>query len=154
MCAAYLPDGTEPERLASDLTFVVTRLRSRMREEGHLLGHGYSLSQLSVLSRICDDGPMSIVELGAAEHVRPQSAAQTVRVLVEAGLVRGDVDPADRRRSQLSATELGGALMDRLRRSREDWLAGCIALELSTEERQGLRMAVGLLERLAQHGKS
>jgi DNA-binding MarR family transcriptional regulator len=150
--SAYLPEETDADRLASDLTFIVTRLRSRMREEGHLLEHGYSLAQLTLLSRICDDGPMSIAELGAVEHIRPQSAAQTARILIEGGLVSSEADPDDRRRVQLMGTAEGYALMDRLRRSREGWLAGCITRELSMEERQGLRMAVGLLHRISQHG--
>ena len=42
---------------------------------------------------------MSVSDLAAAEHVRPQSMAQTVGDLEDEGLVSRRPDPDDRRRA-------------------------------------------------------
>ena len=148
------PELTEYETLAADLSLGVTRLRARLREAGHLLEHGYTLPQLSMLSRIVEEGPMPLTRLADAEHIRPQSAAQTVAILTANGLVTSTSDREDRRRTQVAATLEGEELLSHLRRDREHWLARCIELEFTPEERHGLRMAVGLLDRIARHGKA
>jgi len=59
--------------LASELRVVLGRLVRRLRTE-----HSFSLSQGAVLGRLDREGTTTIGALATAEHVRPQSMAQTV----------------------------------------------------------------------------
>jgi len=45
-------------------------------------------TRLRLVSRLCDDGPMSIARLTAGSHVTRQAISKHLRVMKEAGLVR------------------------------------------------------------------
>ncbi len=113
--------------------------------------HSFPLSQGAVLGRLDREGPQSVSDLALAERVRPQSMAQTVGELESAGFVARRPDPDDRRRAIVELTEGGITTLREDRRRRVGWLAEAIASDLSPEEREILRRAVPLLERLAEH---
>jgi DNA-binding transcriptional ArsR family regulator len=46
-------------------------------------------TRLRVVSRLCEEGPLSIVKLTAGSDVTRQAVTKHLRVLEEAGLVRG-----------------------------------------------------------------
>jgi DNA-binding transcriptional ArsR family regulator len=46
-------------------------------------------TRLRLVSRLCDDGPMSITRLTAGSRVTRQAITKHLRVMEEAGLVRG-----------------------------------------------------------------
>jgi DNA-binding MarR family transcriptional regulator len=104
-----------------------------------------------VLSRLDREGAQTTSTLAAAEHVRPQSMAQTLTELETAGLIERRPDPADGRRVQIDLTERGRDRVLEGRGRREDWLAAAIAAELSPEEQRTLLAAVPLLQRLTHH---
>jgi DNA-binding MarR family transcriptional regulator len=130
--------------LAHDLREAVGRLIRRLRAEP-----GPPVPQLSVLSRLEREGPASVSDLAAAERMRPQSMAQTVRDLETAGLVSRHPDPADGRRAFVELTAAGLDQLRASRAAREDWLAQTLDRELDPDERELLRQAVALLNRLA-----
>jgi DNA-binding MarR family transcriptional regulator len=133
-----------PALLASELRETLGHLVRRLRAE-----HGFPLSQGSVLGRLERGGPQSISDLAAVERVRPQSMAQTVRDLETAGLVLRRPDPDDGRRAFVELTDTGRTTLAADRRHREGWLAQALEQDLSVQEREILREAVGLLRRLA-----
>ncbi len=45
-------------------------------------------TRLRLVSRLCDDGPMSITRLTAGSHVTRQAISKHLRVMKQAGLVR------------------------------------------------------------------
>ena|SRR5713226_1327409 len=45
-------------------------------------------ARLRIVSRLCDDGPMSITRLTEGSHVTRQAITKHLRVMQEAGLVR------------------------------------------------------------------
>ena len=102
------------------------------------------LSAMGVLAR-ADDQPIGA--LAAAEKVAAPSMTRTVNALEERGLVARAPDPQDRRQSLVSLTTSGRELLLLNRRRRSEWLAKRIA-ELGAEEREVLRRAVGILERI------
>ena len=135
----------DPALLASELGGVIGPLVRRLRANKTV-----PLSQGTVLGRLCREGPQSVSELAQAEHVRPQSMAQTVSELEAAGLVSRRPDPVDRRRAMVEVTGEGLAVREHERRRRDGWLAQAIARELSREDQALLHEAVDLLRRLAE----
>ena len=93
---------TTTAQLAHELRETVGRLIRRLRAEP-----GPPFAQLAVLGRLDREGPASISDLAAADRMRPQSMAQTVRDLEEAGLVSRRPDPQDGRRSFVELTAAG-----------------------------------------------
>jgi DNA-binding MarR family transcriptional regulator len=107
-------------------------------------------AELSVLGLLHRRGPMSAGALAWAERVQPQSLTRTLAALEERGVLRRQPDPADRRRSVLSITESGTAVIHADVAQRDNWLAMAIADQLSPAEAQLLMMAGELMERLAE----
>lgn len=132
--------------LASQLRISVMRLARRLRLER--ADDGMTLNQIAVMGTLERHGAMSIGDLAALEKVRPPSMTRTVGCLEESGLARRVPHPDDRRQVVVELTSLGRdrVLADRSRR--DAWLAQRMK-ELSKDEREALRAAAPILERLA-----
>jgi DNA-binding MarR family transcriptional regulator len=137
--------ATTPE-LAEQLRATLGRLVRRLRAEP-----GPPAPQMTVLGRIDRHGPASISDLADAERMRPQSMAQTVRDLEAAGLVSRRQDPDDRRRMFVDLTPKGLEALHAARARRSTWLAETLEQELDPRERELLREAIALLDRIAGH---
>jgi DNA-binding MarR family transcriptional regulator len=135
---------TDVGALASDLRLVLGQLVRRLRAE-----HRFPLTQSAVLGRLDREGTSSIGALALAERVRPQSMAQTVADLQEAGLIARRADPSDGRRTLIELTERGKEALEGDRRNRDGWLARAIAEDLSEDEQALLAQALTLLRRIA-----
>jgi DNA-binding MarR family transcriptional regulator len=131
-------------QLAHELRETVGRVVRRLRAEP-----GPSVGRLAVLGRLDRDGPSSISDLAAREHMRPQSMAQTVHDLETAELVSRRPDPADGRRAFIELTPAGLELLHVTRARRETWLTEALERELDTDERAVLNDALALLNRIA-----
>jgi DNA-binding MarR family transcriptional regulator len=130
--------------VAHELRETVGRLVRRLRAEP-----GPPVGQLAVLGRLDREGPASISDLAAADRMRPQSMAQTVRELEDAGLVSRRPDPADARRAFVELTPAGLETLQSTRAAREDWLTRTLDRELQERERELLVRALALLRRVA-----
>jgi DNA-binding MarR family transcriptional regulator len=130
--------------LAHELRESIGRVIRRLRAEP-----GPALSLLVVLAGLDREGPASVSDLAAAQRMRPQSMAQTVKELEQAGLVTRRPDPADGRRAFVELTPAGRKTLDDSRAAREDWLALTLERELDATERAELRRALALLDRIA-----
>jgi DNA-binding MarR family transcriptional regulator len=135
--------------LVIDLPVVIARLRARLREEVDTSSTGLSISQLAVLSRLLREGPSTAAGLSVAEHVSQQAIAQILVGLKAAGLVRSDQDLVDRRKSRITVTPGGQAMVEQIAASRDAWLARAIEVALDGGEQQELARAIELLGRLA-----
>jgi DNA-binding MarR family transcriptional regulator len=135
----------DPAALASELRVLLGQLIRRLRAE-----HAFPLSHGAVLGRLDREGPRSVSELAAAERVRPQSMAQTVKDLEDAGHVARHADPVDRRRALVELTGQGRTTLNLDRRHREGWLAEGIAEDLTERERKLLADAMVVLRRLGE----
>jgi DNA-binding MarR family transcriptional regulator len=102
-----------------------------------------------VLLRLEREGPTTVSALARGESVRPQSMGATVATLEAAGLVSGEPDPNDGRRTILSLTDSCRRWIDEARAARQDWLTRTIETKLSPEEQETLAKGVELLKRLA-----
>jgi DNA-binding MarR family transcriptional regulator len=130
--------------VAHELRETVGRLIRRLRAEP-----GPPVPQMIVLGRLDREGPSSISDLAAAERMRPQSMAQTVRELETMGLVSRRPDPADARRAFVELTRAGLDTLQAARAAREDWLTETLERELDAPERELVRRTLVLLRRVA-----
>src|SRR5579862_8046693 len=145
-------DKARSQRPASDavrLAMAVSRLRSRIRIEAGLRSTGIPISQLAVLARIIEEGPTTAAALAAAEHVTQQAIAQSLATLEKRGLVAKTRDPGDGRKSLVTATEPGKALLERIEASREAWLSRAIEAAVTPDERAALETTIEILQRIA-----
>jgi DNA-binding MarR family transcriptional regulator len=138
--------------LATAMRISITRLARRLRVERLGLGgtetvlSDIQLAALAALER-CDS--MTPGELAENEKVQPPSMTRVIAVLEERGLVRREPHATDRRQVVLTVTAEGRDLVQRVRRRREAWLAQRLQ-ELTPEERQILRAAAPILEKISQ----
>ncbi len=80
-----------------------------------------------LLRTLAGCGPMDINTLAAALGVDPSTAGRQVGAMRGAGLVAGEPDPADRRRTVLTPTGEGLRRMDAVRRDRTGGIADLLA---------------------------
>jgi DNA-binding MarR family transcriptional regulator len=135
--------------LAVRLSVAMTRLRARGREEAGQTSSGFTLSQLTILTRVLEGGPTTSASMAAAEHVSHQSIAQSVAILKEAGMVRGLPDATDGRKVLIAATDAGRSMFESLMASRKAWLAQAIEATVDPSERDRVEATIELLEQLA-----
>ncbi|MEV0704095.1 MarR family transcriptional regulator [Saccharopolyspora sp. NPDC050389] len=133
---------------ARELRTTVGRLRRRLKQTYD--AEGLTPSQTSVLSRLGKHGPASTSDLAAAEGVRHQSIAATLSALDKRGLIERRADPDDGRRQLVSVSDTGHAFLKDKRRARDEWLARTLHDRYTEGERQAVREALVLLERLTE----
>jgi DNA-binding MarR family transcriptional regulator len=133
--------------LASELRFSVARLTRRLRSERDP-SNPLSVAALSALGVLFREGELTIGALAAHERVQPPSMTRTVNCLVEEGYVARRANDADGRQVLIDLTDQGREILLADRRRRDVWLARRLR-ELTPEERDLLRQAAPILQRLA-----
>lgn len=142
------PRPDEATVLAADRVLLgVTRLGSRMRVERPRTR--LSMGMLGVLLRLAHRAEMTPGELAESIAAAPQSITRILAGLEERGLVARRTDPRDRRASLVSLTDAGRTVLAEDGRARRTWLAAAMAAELTDAERDLLRIAGELMNRLA-----
>jgi DNA-binding MarR family transcriptional regulator len=131
----------------------ISRLARRLRVEQRagVGGPEIALSdiQLAALAALERRQAMTPGELADYEKVQPPSMTRVIAVLEERNLVQRSAHPTDRRQVILTVTAEGRALVTRVRRRKEAWLAQRLQ-ELTPEELVTLRAAAPILEKLSQ----
>ena len=138
--------------LATAMRISVSRLARRLRVERLGLGGTETVLsdiQLAALAALERHDSMTPGELAEHEKVQPPSMTRVIAVLEERGLVTREPHATDRRQVILTVTDDGRNLVQRVRRRREAWLAQRLQ-ELSPDERQILRAAAPILEKISQ----
>lgn len=138
----------DDDHLASELRLAVMRLRRRLAQERHP-DNDVPISHMGVLAVLNRCGDMTLGELAAVERVQPPSMTRTVKCLEERALVSRRPHETDGRITYVSITDGGRATVAADRDRRDAWLARRLD-ELAPDEREALRRAAPLLERLAQ----
>ena len=123
----------------------VMRLARRLRQES--VGD-ITQSQLSALSVVDREGPLSLGELADIERVAPPSMTRIAARLEEQGWVVRTVDATDRRVARLRISDSGRALLKETRTRRDAYLATRLR-SLPVDDLAVLGRALPLLERLA-----
>lgn len=108
---------------------------------------GCSAAQLSALSAIRYLDKATVTAIAAHEAIAPPTASRIVESLVGAGLATRQVEPGDRRTSQLAVTEAGQRAIELACDARAEVLAG-ILRDLDETEWRALRTAAEALNRV------
>ncbi|QLL06709.1 MarR family transcriptional regulator [Mycobacterium vicinigordonae] len=138
-----MPDSDA--RLAADLSLAVMRLSRQLRFRNP--SSPVSLSQLSALTTLANEGAMTPGALAIRERVRPPSMTRVIASLADEGLVDRAPHPVDGRQVLVSVSEAGAELVRAARRARQEWLADRLST-LDDEQREILRKAADLMSTL------
>jgi DNA-binding MarR family transcriptional regulator len=136
----------DPVQLA-DLLHGLTRRLRRSQTDG-LAPLGLTPAQgraLRMIARNQDEEPLRMTELADRLGIVPRSVTTVVDALEEAGLVRREVDPRNRRAILLRLTDRGASVRDDLREARRRAAADLFA-PLSADDRDALAGLLRLLD--------
>jgi DNA-binding MarR family transcriptional regulator len=133
--------------LATRMRPALLRLNRRIRLENKV--QPYTLTQLSALSTIERRGPLSAGELASFERVQPPSMTKVIATLEDAGLVRRDAHPSDKRQAIIAITPAGAVLLATSRRVGDAWLGAQLA-RLTDAEREQLSRLGPILDKLVE----
>ena len=138
----------DPVQLADLLHGLTRRLRRAQAERLAPLGLTPAQERaLRVIAR--DEEPLRMTELAERLGIVPRSVTTVIDALEEAGLVRREIDPRNRRAILLRLTDRGAAVRDDLREARRRAAEDLFA-PLSAEDRKAL---AGLLRLLDSSGE-
>jgi DNA-binding MarR family transcriptional regulator len=123
------------------------RLRRRLSNERHP-DNPLSMGAMAVLGCLYRNGDLTVGELAALVRVQPPSMTRIVNSREEGGYVARRAHETDGRQVVVVLSDQGTATLRADRVRRDAWLA-CRLRDLTAEERDVLRGAAPLLERLA-----
>jgi DNA-binding MarR family transcriptional regulator len=112
-------------------------------------GKGLSLAKFTVLGRLYQDGVTTASGMAAYLRIQPQSVTRLLADLERQHLIVRCPNKADRRQSLIEITEAGTQLLLEEVRAQQLKLAKIIAESLTPTEQEMLRLAAGLIDRLA-----
>ncbi len=135
-----MPDSDA--RLAADLSLAVLRLARQLRFRNPQ--SPVSLSQLSALTTLANEGAMTPGALAIRERVRPPSMTRVIASLADMGFVDRAPHPVDGRQVLVSVSASGAELVKAARRARQEWLGERLAT-LDGDKRGTLREAADLI---------
>lgn len=133
---------SETRALAGDLALAVVRLTRHLR--GRRTDSRVSLTQLSAMSTLSQDGAMTPGALAAREKVQPPSMTRVIASLNDLGLVERTPHPTDGRQIIVDLSESGRDLLRDEAQAREAWLTERLQ-QLDQDSLDTLRDAVGIL---------
>jgi DNA-binding MarR family transcriptional regulator len=142
--------GPAAAPLAGMLRDAIMRLNRRMRQARPL--GDLTLTQISALTSLGLAGALTPRELAEHERVQPPTMTKIIAKLEDRGLVQRTPHPTDGRQVVLHATEAGRAAVAERRLAGDAWLAKALA-ELPAEDRETLRRAADLLDRIAKDNR-
>lgn len=107
-----------------------------------------SNARVETLGFLDRNGPQSAAELARLRGVTHQAMRETAQEMIEENLLSHTPDPRDGRRKLYRLTPEGAGMLESARRTRSRWLAENWIGVLDDGERQTLKNAIALLERL------
>ena len=111
---------------------------------------GLSLVRFGLLGRLYRDGAATATDLAAYLRIKPQSLTRLIADLEQGGLIARHTNDDDRRQNMLEITHAGARALVEDVRDQRDSLAQVIEKELTPAEQELLRIAAGLMDRVAE----
>ncbi|HTX63819.1 MAG TPA: MarR family transcriptional regulator [Acidimicrobiales bacterium] len=137
------------KELAVELGSVLTRLYAFLRVA--ILPEGMTLTQVSALATLRDEGPQRVTDLAIREGVRQPTCSGLVTFMEEQGMVRRRVDESDRRAVMVELTDRGREALNAITEARVEVLERYLGA-LSEPERDALSLAIPTLLKLTELG--
>jgi len=150
--AIAIPD---PQGLSRDTLMAAHTLRRSItgfarKLRGFRSDHEISGAKLSLLGRLHRaNSPLIAADIARLEHLQPQSLTRIIAELDALGLIRRRPDDVDRRQLLIEITPRGRKLLAQNAVQQNLWLAQAMTAHLTKAERDILRVAAELLDRLA-----
>jgi DNA-binding MarR family transcriptional regulator len=138
-------DARELENAVTELLLVTGQLTRRLRAVSNR--RELTWSQVAIMARLEEAGPMTTAELARAEAVKPQSMGGTLAVMEEEGLVERQPHPTDGRQILVALTLLGRETREQVSLAKREWLLAAVG-KLTSAEQEILIKAVDLIRRL------
>ena len=133
------------EAAVADLLSVTGQLTRRLRAVSNT--RELTWSQVAIMARLEEVGPMTTADLARAESVKPQSMGGTLAVMEEEGLVERQPHPTDGRQILYALTDEGLEARKKVSLAKRDWLLAAVA-QLSSAEQKTLVDAVDIIRRI------
>jgi DNA-binding MarR family transcriptional regulator len=130
--------------VAAEVRLALVPLVRKLRQQA---GPDLTPSLVSALVTVAKEGPITLGDLAAREHVSQPMITKIAATMVERGLATKEVDAADRRVSRLEVSAAGRRALDRTRTRKNAWLAKRLR-RLSDEELETVRAVLPILERI------
>jgi DNA-binding MarR family transcriptional regulator len=132
------------EIAVTELLSVTGQLTRRLRAVSNT--RELTWSQVAIMARLEEAGPLTTADLARAESVKPQSMGGTLAAMEEEGLVERQPHPTDGRQILYALTDEGREARRKVRLAKREWLLAAIA-QLSLAEQKTLLAAVDIIRR-------
>ena len=132
------------EIAVTELLSVTGQLTRRLRAVSNT--RELTWSQVAIMARLEEAGPLTTADLARAESVKPQSMGGTLAAMEEEGLVERQPHPTDRRQILYALTDEGREARRKVSLAKREWLLAAIA-QLSLAEQKTLLAAVDIIRR-------
>ena len=109
-----------------------------------------SLTERSTMSLLDQYGELLPNELAAMEKITNQSMSQILNHLSELGYINRRISKEDKRKSLISLSAKGAAVLKQVRSERDSWLYQALSKSCSAEELDVLKKALGPLKKLVE----
>jgi len=110
---------------------------------------GLTVAQLSILTTLIDQGAARMSDLAASERVRAPTTRGAILRLLRLGLVTRWRDSSDQRVVRIDITARGRTVQRKAAAARKQRIAAGL-VQLNRQDREALRLALPLLELIAQ----
>jgi DNA-binding MarR family transcriptional regulator len=133
------------ESAVTELLSVTGQLTRRLRAVSNT--RELTWSQVAIMARLEEVGPMTTADLARAEAVKPQTMGVTLAAMESEGLVERQPHPTDGRQILYALTDEGMDARKKVSLAKRDWLLAAIA-QLSPAEQKTLVEAVDIIRHL------
>jgi len=132
------------EAAVTELLSVTGQLTRRLRAVSNT--RELTWSQVAIMARLEEAGPLTTADLARAESVKPQSMGGTLAAMEAEGLVERQPHPTDGRQILYALTDEGREARRKVSLAKREWLLAAIA-QLSPAEQKTLLAAVDIIRR-------
>ncbi len=133
--------------LVSEMRTTITRLVKKLRKHS-ATGMVLSLTERSVLGLLYNEGEMLPNELATAEKITNQSMSQILNHLSELSYINRRSSKEDKRKSFISLSSKGKAIVEQVRDEKDNWLYQAVIKTCMPEEISILKKALVPLKKL------
>jgi len=134
-------------QLASELRTVVSRMVKKLRKKSET-GMALSLTERSTMGLLDQHGELLPNELASMEKITNQSMSQILNHLSELGYINRRTSKEDKRKSIITLSPKGAAVLRQVRSERDNWLYQAINQTCNADEIGILKKAIQPLTRV------